>query len=624
MKNEINYKISQTLRGILNTEEMVEVLTKYYTLGYIEAINPQNSHIDRILRSTDVNKELENTFNQVSNEYKGLEGVFEHLNGDSKIPSEIKYEVLSIIKESNLNKDKWKLIIDQLIETKNESSGKSSGESTTPKYLNELGIGILEPRQGSFYDGTCGIGETLTEANDYAEQNGNRIELYGQEINQRDWAICKIRLFVSGIDNNNIKLGNTLVNPLSTEGNKLKTFDNIMMNFPFGLNWKCEKEYVEKDQYNRFIFGKPPVSNAEWLFISHMIKSLNYNGKGIAITSSGTLFRGSSEETIRKNILSLDCIEAVISLPGVMTITAIPINMMVINMNKDEELKNKILFINAEDMYEVKGRNQKILTQQHIDSIIDMYKNRKEIEEISSIVNIRDIEGSNLLANKNVVKTKMISNEFGEVKFKKDKLEQLKQCKTLGDIGTFFRGINVVPNNIEEDEQGEYKIVNLSDLNDSEIHTESLQRYTIKNNARIESYSVKKGDILISSRGSNIKVCIVPEHDEKILISQNVIGFRLEGNNDPQYIKTFLESPLGEFLINYKQAGTNVISLNSKDLMNIPVILLPEEEQTNIIENYKMEYKKITEEIQQLNDKLKKAKLNLYEGMGVTSTFEII
>ena len=330
------------------------------------------------------------------------------------------------------------------------------------------------------------------------------------------------------------------------------------------------------------------------------------------------------KETIRKNILSLDCIEAVISLPGVMTITAIPINMMVINMNKDEELKNKILFINAEDMYEVKGRNQKILTQQHIDSIIDIYKNRKEIEEISSIVNIRDIEGSNLLANKNVLKTKMVSCEFGEVRFKKYKLEELKHHKTLGEIGKFFRGINVVPSNIEEDEQGEYKIVNLSDLNDSEIDTKSLQRYTIKNNARIESYSVKKGDILISSRGSNIKVCIVPEHDEKILISQNVIGFRLKGNDDPQYIKTFLDSPLGEFLINYKQAGTNVFSLNSKDLMKIPVILLPEYEQTNIIEHYQMEYKKITEEIQQLNDKLKKAKLNLYEGMGITSTFEII
>lgn len=624
MKNEINYKISQTLRGILNTEEIVEVLIKYYTLGYIEAVNPQNGNIDRILRSTDVNKELENIFNQVSNEYKDLEGVFEHLNTDFKIPSQIKYEVLSIIKESNLNKDKWKLIIDQLIEAKNESSGKSSRESTTPKYLNELGIGILEPIYGSFYDGTCGIGETLTEANDYAAENGNGIELYGQEINPRDWAICKIRLFVSGIDNNNIKLGNTLVNPLSTEGNKLKTFDNIMMNFPFGLTWKDEKEYVEKDLYDRFIFGKPPVSNAEWLFISHMIKSLNHNGKGIAITSSGTLFRGSSEETIRKNILSLDCIEAVISLPGVMTITAIPINMMVINMNKDEELKNKILFINAEDMYEVKGRNQKILTQQHIDSIIDIYKNRKEIEEISSIVNIRDIEGSNLLANKNVLKTKMVSCEFGEVRFKKYKLEELKHHKTLGEIGKFFRGINVVPSNIEEDEQGEYKIVNLSDLNDSEIDTKSLQRYTIKNNARIESYSVKKGDILISSRGSNIKVCIVPEHDEKILISQNVIGFRLKGNDDPQYIKTFLDSPLGEFLINYKQAGTNVFSLNSKDLMKIPVILLPEYEQTNIIEHYQMEYKKITEEIQQLNDKLKKAKLNLYEGMGITSTFEII
>ncbi|MCR1822064.1 N-6 DNA methylase [Terrisporobacter muris] len=623
MENKMNYKIAQILRGFINTEEMVEVLSKYYTLGYIEAINSQNSHIDRILRSADINKELENTFNQLSNEYKDLEGVFEHLNGDSKVPREVKYEVLSIIKESNLNKDKWKLIIDQLIENKNESSGKISGESITPKCLNELGIGILEPRQGSFYDGTCGIGETLTEANNYAKRNGNYLELYGQEINLKNWAMCKIRLFVNGIYNKNIKVGNTLTKPLFTEGNELKMFDNVMMNFPFGLTWRDEKEYVEKDPYNRFIFGKPPVSNAEWLFISHMIKSLNKNGKGIAITSSGTLFRG-SEETIRKNILSLDCIEAVIALPGIMTMTSIPINMMVINMDKDTELKNKILFINAEDMYEIKGRNQKVLTQQHVERIIDIYKNRKEIEDISSIVNIRDIEGSNLLANKNVLKTKMISNEFGEIKFKKEKLVELNQSKTLGEIGKFFRGINVVPSNIEEDEQGEYKIINLSDLRDSEIDTESLQRYTIKNNARIESYSVKKGDILISSRGSNIKVCIVPEHEDKILISQNVIGFRLKENNNPQYIKTFLESPLGEFLINYKQAGTNVFSLNSKDLMQIPVILLPEEEQVNIIENYQMEYRKITNEIQQLNAKLKKAKLNLYEDMGLTSTFEII
>lgn len=623
MKNEINYKTAQTLRGILNTEEMIEVLTKYYTLGYIEAINPQSSKIDKILRSTDVNKELENTFNQLSNEYKDLEGVFRHLKIDFKVPSEVKYEVLSIIKESNLNKDKWKLAIDQLIENKNESSGKGLGESITPKYLNELGIGILEPRQGSFYDGTCGIGETLTEANNYAEQNGNGLELYGQEINPKDWAICKIRLFISGIDNKSIKLGNTLVKPSFTEVNNLKTFDNAMMNFPFGLTWRDEKECVEKDPYNRFVFGKPPVSNAEWLFISHMIKSLNHNGKGIAITSSGTLFRG-SEETIRKNILSLDCIEAVIALPGVMTMTSIPINMMVINMNKDEQLKNKILFINAEDMYEIKGRNQKILTHQHVDSIIDIYKNRKEIEEISSIVNIREIEGSNLLANKNVLKTKMISDEFGEIKFKKEKLEELNQSKTLGEVGKFFRGINVVPSNMEEDEEGEYKIINLSDLRDSEIDTESLQRYTIKNNARVESYSVKKGDILISSRGVNIKICIVPEHEDKILISQNVIGFRLKGDNDPQYIKTFLESPLGEFLINYKQVGTNVFALNTKDLMQIPVMLLPEEEQSKIIENYQMEYKNINEEIKLLNAKLKEAKLNLYKEMGVTSTFEII
>lgn len=622
MKNEINYRIAQTLRGTLNVDEMSEVLIKYYTLGYIESINLKESYIERILRSIDISKELKDVFNDLSKEYKELDGVFAYLNADSRVQSEVIYEILSIIKESNIDKNEWKLVIDKLIEAKKESSGKYTGESRTPSYINELGIGILEPTEGSFYDGACGIGETLTTANNYAEVNGKSLELYGQEINVKEWCICKIRLFVNGKDNENIKLGNTLINPLFIEGNKLKTFDNSMMNFPFGLTWRDEKEYIEKDLYNRFIFGKPQVSNAEWLFISHMIKSLNINGKGIAITSSGTLFRG-AEETIRKNILSLDCIEAVIGLPGVMTITSIPINMIVINMNKDEELKNKILFINAEDMYEIRGRNQKVLRKEDINKIIDIYKNRKEIEEISSIVNIKDIEGSNLLANKNVLKTKMVSDEFGQVKFKKEKLEELKQCKTLGNIGKFFRGINVVPSNMEEDEQGEYKIINLSDVKDDGVDTKSLKRYTIKNNARIESYSVQKGDILISSRG-NIKVCIVPEHNEKILISQNVIGFRIKGNHDPEYIKTFLGSPLGEFLINYKQAGTNVAALNSKDLMEIPVILLPEEEQVNIIENYKEESRKITEEIEQLNIKLKEAKLNLYEEMGVTSTFDIL
>ncbi len=622
MKNEINYRIVQTLRGTLNVDEMIEVLIKYYTLGYIESINPKESYIEGILRSIDISKELKDVFNDLSKEYKELDGVFTYLNADSRVQSEVIYEILSIIKESNIDKNEWKLVIDQLIEAKKESSGKYTGESRTPSYINELGIGILEPTEGSFYDGACGIGETLTTANNYAEVNGKSLELYGQEINVKEWSICKIRLFVSGKDNENIKLGNTLINPLFIEENKLKTFDNSMMNFPFGSTWRAEKEYIEKDPYNRFIFGKPPVSNAEWLFISHMIKSLNQNGKGIAITSSGTLFRG-AEETIRKNILSLDCIEAVIGLPGVMTMTSIPINMIVINMNKDEELKNKILFINAEDMYEIKGRNQKVLRKEDINKIIDIYKNRKEIEEISSIVNIKDIEGSNLLANKNVLKTKMISDEFGKVKFKKEKLEELKKCKTLGNIGKFFRGINVVPSNMEENEQGEYKIINLSDVKDDGVDTKSLKRYTIKNNARIESYSVQKGDILISSRG-NIKVCIVPEHNEKILISQNVIGFRIKGNDDPEYIKTFLESPLGEFLINYKQAGTNVASLNSKDLMEIPVILLPEEEQVRIIENYKEENRKIAEEIEQLNIKLKEAKLNLYGKMGVTSTFDIL
>ena len=120
-------------------------------------------------------------------------------------------------------------------------------------------------------------------------------------------------MFINNIIDSEVKLGNTLTQPLFKEEGKLKTFDNIMMQIPLGMIWKDEKKYIENDEYNRFIFGKPPVSNGEWLFVSHIIKSLNEKGKAIVITSSGTLFRGASEEEIRRNIINLDCIEAVIS-----------------------------------------------------------------------------------------------------------------------------------------------------------------------------------------------------------------------------------------------------------------------------------------------------------------------
>ena len=622
---KFNFSVVDLLRSEYRVEELDVIVAKYYLLGYCNLINKTGDiTIDTILRSSDIRKEVEKTFALIEDEVSSLNGVFKYLVNDNKISDKAYYQLLSLIKSVNFSKEEWRDAFENMISRTNEATGRAGGETRTPKSLNRLGIRLLEPHIGSFYDGTSGLNSTLIEVNDYESEYGGSLKLYGQEINSIAWAVGKIRLFINGIEDAEVKLGNTLEKPLFTErNNQVKQFDNIMMNFPFGLAWKKEEASIEKDVFNRFIFGKPGRSSSEWLFISHIIKSLKEQGKAIAITTSGTLFRGASDAIVRENIIVSDCIEAVISLPSSLFITtAIPVNMIVININKEEKLKDKILFINAENMYGNLNRTQKTLTEEHIDKIVDVYKKKQVIDEFSVIIHRKDLEESNLLPSRYVIKGEINTDYFGKVKFNKEKLIELKKCKTLGDIGEFYRGINVTGENTQ-DENGEYKIINLADVKDGEVDIKALARYTIKNNARVEAYRVEEEDIIISIRGTSTKICIIPKHEGKVLLSQNFIGIRIRSDNSPEYVKEFLESPVGQFFISSKQAGTSVITLNLKDLKQIPIVLLSTEEQLSAIKHYKDQDIKLRNEIEHLQNKIKETKLDLYGDMGIRESFII-
>lgn len=615
--SDFNNTFIDVLRSDYSVEQYDINVTKNYALGYCNEIGLLN--IDSILRSSDIKKEIENAFRLIEEQVPTLKGVFKYLIVDDKITDKTYYQLLSLIKNSNFNKDEWKYALEEMLYRIYEGSGKGNGQSATPKCLNILGINLLDTKKGSFYDGTSGIAGTLIEANEY----GENLKIYGQEINEIAWAISQIRLFINGIDAE-IKLGNTLEKPLFIESStQIKQFDSIMMNIPFGLSWKNEERFIENDKFNRFIFGKPSKSSSEWLFISHAIKSLNEKGKAVVIVTSGTLFRGAQDAVIREHILNSDCIEAVISLPGgLFATTGIPVNMLVINMNKSEDFKERILFINADNMYENLNRSQKTLSKEHIDKIVHVYNKKQEIDEFSAIVPRKDLDDNILLPSRYVINTEINTDDFGKVKFNKKELNNLKECKTLGDISEFYRGINIVGENTP-DENGEYKIINLADVQDGKIDIDSLTRYTINNNARVEAYMVEEGDIIISSRGITTKICIIPKCEDKVLLSQNFIGINLRNTNSPEYVKEFLESPLGQFLISSKQVGTSIISLNTKDLKQIPILLLPLEEQLNIIQHYKDHEIAIRNEIDRLQNELKERKLKLYDEMGIRSTFDI-
>jgi len=178
-------------------------------------------------------------------------------------------------------------------------------------------------------------------------------------------------------------------------------FQCIVANPPFSLDkWangyaadSSDKDFKmskELDIYHRFDWGVPPKSKGDYAFVLHMLHSLDSNGGKMAIVMPhGVLFRGASEGEIRKKLIDLNLLDAVIGLPANLFYgTSIPACILVF---KKGRLNHDILFIDASKEYE-QGKNQNSLRNSDIDKIIDTYKNRKEIEKYSHLANIEEIK----------------------------------------------------------------------------------------------------------------------------------------------------------------------------------------------------------------------------------------
>ena len=241
------------------------------------------------------------------------------------------------------------------------------------------------------------------------------------------------------------------------------------------------------------------------------------------------------------------------------------------------------------------------------------------MKALSKIVELKEIVNANLSPSKYVVKTEFESTNYGRVKIQLDKM---KSNKTLGDIGTFYRGINVTSKNVQ-DQNGIYKIINLADIKNGELDIDFIPTYSIENNARIEAYKVEAGDIIISNKGAT-KICIIPEHEGNILISQNFIGIRLKSKYNSKYVKEFLESPIGEYLIESRKTGTAVAMINPKDLKEIPLVDMDLEKQNEIIDEYMEKERNLKRKMNELQAEMDNLKLDLYDKMNIKEVFEIM
>lgn len=327
-------------------------------------------------------------------------------------------------------------------------SGKKGGEFYTPAEVSQLLAKLVAPKENDrIYDPACGSGSLLLKAS--KEVKDKKVSVYGQESNSSTYNLCRMNMFLHGVNDAHIEWGDTLANPLHLEHDDLMKFDVIVSNPPFSLDkWAkgfepqnssiIDGEGKKKDTfkmeatldpYNRFGYGVPPKSIGDYAFIQHMLKSLADGGRMAVVLPHGTLFRGASEGIIRQRILEENLIDAVIGLPeNLFYGVSIPATIVVFKKNRD---RKDVVFIEASREYE-KGKNQNKLTEENIQKILDTYLNYKEIEKYSHIATIQEIKENEYNLNiKRYVDTFEEEEEIDIEETKKNIAEIEKELQVL-------------------------------------------------------------------------------------------------------------------------------------------------------------------------------------------------
>ncbi len=279
-------------------------------------------------------------------------------------------------------------------------AGKKGGEFFTPSEVSELISRLVKPKENDrIYDPTCGSGSLLIRT--AKKVPSGKVAIYGQERNGQTHSLCRMNMFLHKFDDANIAWGDTLSNPLFLDDGQLMKFQVVVANPPFSLDkWamgfagseddKDFKMEASLDSHRRFEWGVSPKSKGDYAFVQHMLYSLAEGGRMGIVLPHGVLFRGAAEGKIRKQIIDMNLLEAVIGLPANLFFgTGIPACVLVFKKNRS---RKDILFIDASnDGHYEKAKNQNNLREEDIKRIVDAYEKYGDIDKFTHVATLDEI-----------------------------------------------------------------------------------------------------------------------------------------------------------------------------------------------------------------------------------------
>jgi len=390
--------------------------------NFINYLQGFSSNIKDIISHFDFHKEIDKLAKN-----NQLYHVIEEFNNVDLHPKKVDNQTMGYIFEELIRKFK---------------ENAEAGDHYTPREVIELCMRMLflgkekqiktKGKVISIADFCCGTGGMLSVGHkDILKQNPNaKVELYGQEINDESYAICKADMLIKGQDTNNIAFGNTLTD----DGHKGKHYRYLISNPPFGVQWKKEQSYVkaEHESYGfegRFGAGVPRVSDGSLLFLQNMISKMykDKEGSRLAIIFNGSpLFTGdagSGESNIRKWIIENDLLEGIISLPtDLFYNTGISTYIWILTTAKDKKRKGKIQLVNGSNfskpMRKSLGSKRKLISDEQIDELEILYKKfDNEASKYSKVFNNSDFGFTKVSVERPKTLSELLEDEKEKDKF---------------------------------------------------------------------------------------------------------------------------------------------------------------------------------------------------------------
>ncbi len=283
------------------------------------------------------------------------------------------------------------------------AEGKLGGEFYTPSCIVRTLVEMIEPFEGQILDPACGSGGMFCQSARFVkEHQGNirDISIFGQESNPTTWKLAKMNLAIRQLEAN---LGRHNADSFHDDQHKTLKANYILANPPFNVSdWGGER--LQDDI--RWKYGIPPVGNANFAWLQHMIHHLSPAG-GVCgtVLANGSLSSNTSNEgNIRKNMIIGDVVECIVAMPGQLFYsTGIPVSLWILRKGKTEQSQNKVLFIDARKLGHMIDRKVRELSEDDIRKIADTYQNwrqGKEYEDIQGFckeATLKEIDGQDYI-----------------------------------------------------------------------------------------------------------------------------------------------------------------------------------------------------------------------------------